>query len=230
MSSLTESLKPWLDKRKWLGKLSHHQTQLTTNGSTMNMPPFIALCGNPHSGKSTVQLLLKKLYGVVPVDDGYPLREFAVNNLGLTWQQVTTEDGKREIVELLGRTWTVREILGEFGNRVEDMLGPNGIPLMAINRTKTMKGESFCFGSVRRDQGVFIKEHGGVVIGIENPIAGPSIYEFDRFNHDAVDVWLNNDAQSHGLDQNAGLYDLELKIRNLFESNFEITSSRAIEI
>src|SRR5687768_10641087 len=96
-------------------------------------PRFIALCGNPLSGKSTAQRLLHNSLGYVPVDDGRPLRDIAVDYLGLTEAQVTTQAGKLETVSLNGRDWIVRDILGEIGNAFEEKFGGDVIPLMALN-------------------------------------------------------------------------------------------------
>lgn len=186
-----------------------------------NIPPYIAICGYPGSGKTLVQSILNKDYGTVGVDDALPLREFAVTNLGLTWDQVLTQDGKKEYVEILGRTWQVREILGELGNRFEAMFGKNIMPAMAINRIKdhAYPGASFSFGSVRRDQGAYYSNVGGIVLGIDNPSVGPSPYEFDQFDRSVVDYWIYNDAPLRGLSFNEGYEDLRRKVRTVLEAH-----------
>lgn len=177
------------------------------------LPRFIALCGNPKSGKSLVQEILHKTYGVKPVDDGWPLREFAINNLGLDYEQVTTQEGKKEWITILGRTWQVREILGELGNRLEAMFGAHIMPFMAVASCGKRTGQHFSFGSVRRDQGLFYKSlDSALVIGIENPLAGPSPYEFDQFDRSTVDVWINNDALARGMSPELAREDLEMKV------------------
>jgi len=178
------------------------------------VPRYIALCGNPKSGKTEVQNILKESYGTHPIDDGFPLREFAVNNLGLTWDQVLTQKGKLEYVEILGRRWQVREVLGELGNRFESMFGKHVMPFMAVQQTYRVPGapKSFSFGSVRRDQGLYYKERGGLVIGIRNPQAGPSIYEFDQFDHSVVDLWIDNDALARGWSVERAREDLRMKV------------------
>lgn len=186
--------------------------------NTPFIPPYIALCGNPKSGKSLVQELLQSELAVQPVDDGWPLREFAINNLGLTFEQVTTQAGKMEFVEILGRRWQVREILGELGNRFETMFGKDIMPFMAMARCERAQRHDpevqhfYSFGSVRRDQGRCYQERGGIVIGIRNPLAGPSFYEFDRFDETVVDAWIENDAQRRGLNDTDGRLDLRDKV------------------
>lgn len=156
-------------------------------------PSLIALCGNPKAGKSQVQLILEKDFGYQAVDDGAVIRDFATRWLGLTHDQVHTQAGKLETFELLGRTWEVREFLGVYGNAIESMFGPWGIPYLATRGLDPAK--RYSFGSVRRDQGKFYKQLGGLVIGVRNPLAGPSPYEFDRFDESLVDIWIENDAQ-----------------------------------
>ncbi|TXN08915.1 hypothetical protein FV222_00140 [Methylobacterium sp. WL103] len=162
---------------------------------SITLTRYIALCGHPGSGKSTVQKILSDLYDVRPVDDGLPLRRIAVEQMGLTWNQVLTQAGKLETVEIAGRAWVVRDLLGQIGNRMEDLLGPHGIPFLC---EQTVAGEtgSFSFGSVRRDQGGYYKAKGGAVIGVRSPFAQPSRYEFDRFDESLVDVWIDNDGVS----------------------------------
>lgn len=177
------------------------------------IPRFIALCGHPKSGKSTVQKMLQDEFGIIPVDDGKILRDFAVEHLGVTREQVTTQAGKLAKIDILGRTWTVREILGEYGNLLEAMFGSHFIPMAAVASTKKINETAcFSFGSVRRDQGLYYQKQGGLVIGIANPLAGPSPFEFDRFDSSVVDFWINNDGQSRGLSPAESMQDLRGKV------------------
>ncbi len=165
--------------------------------TAMTNPRFIAICGNPTSGKSTAQRLLHNALGYVPVDDGRPLRDIAIKWLGLTEQQVTTQTGKLEMVEINGRQWQVRDVLGEIGNAFEEKFGGDVIPLMAMQHYGLL-GEisrgGYSFGSVRRSQGHFYRRHGGMVIEIERPGVGPSPFEFDRYDKDAIDFTVINDG------------------------------------
>lgn len=158
----------------------------------MALPKYIALCGLPGSGKSTVQELLRANHGVYPVDDGYPLRDICVRYLNLSTQQVCSQEGKKENVHLLDKTWQVREILGEMGNRFEAMFGEHIIPFMVTN---TLIGNGpYSFGSCRKSQGWFYKDQGGIVIEVRRPGIAPSPYAFDQFDEKAVDYVLLNDG------------------------------------
>jgi hypothetical protein len=174
-------------------------------------PPFIGLCGNPKSGKSEVQKILEDSYGVRPIDDGWHLRRIAVDDLGLTWEQVSTQEGKASYVEILGKRWQVRDILGSLGKKLEDLMGEHIMPHMACQGLD-LGDCSYSFGSVRKTQGAYYKARGGIILGIVNPLAGPSMYDFDWFDPALVDVWITNDAQSRGLDREAGLADLAEKL------------------
>lgn len=166
-------------------------------------PRFIAICGNPTSGKSTAQTILHNALGYVPVDDGRPLRDIATKWLGLTEQQVTTQEGKLEMVEINGRPWQVRDVLGEIGNAMEEKFGGDVIPLMAMQHYGLL-GEisrgGYSFGSVRREQGHFYRRHGGMVIEIARPGVEPSGFEFDRYDLNAVNATVWNDGSLQQLE------------------------------
>src|SRR5262249_32968518 len=133
----------------------------------MKLPHLIALSGHPKSGKSLVQDYLRDEYGVVPVDDGRPMRQFAIQFLGLSEADCYTQEGKARISKILGRDWQNRKILGELGKRLEAMFGPHIMPFMATRGLD--EKQCYSFGSVRRDQGAFYKAMGGIVIGIDRP-------------------------------------------------------------
>lgn len=155
-------------------------------------PHIVAICGNPTSGKSEVQKILKDLYGYEPVDDGLPMRRFAIQHLGITPRDVYSQEGKKRFTEILGKNWQHRDILGTLGNHLEAMFGPHIMPFMA---TRDLNPDQlYSFGSVRRDQGAFYKNLGGVVIGIERTAAPASPYEFDQFDHSLVDHWIMNNG------------------------------------
>ncbi|RWI35403.1 hypothetical protein [Mesorhizobium sp.] len=178
--------------------------------SIIKLPAYIGLCGNPKSGKSEAQKILHELYGYEPVDDGHVLREFAVNKLGLSWDDVQTQAGKARYTEILGKNWQNRDILGTLGKQLEDMFGEQIMPFIATRGLDPAK--RYSFGSVRKTQGHFFKEAGGVVIQIMNPIAPPSPYAFDNFDYKAVDYTIHNDGLARHLPVEEARADLKAKI------------------
>lgn len=177
------------------------------------MSNIIALCGNPTAGKSEVQRILAEKYRYNPIDDGMVLRRFCVENLGLSWDDVMSQEGKKRSTEILGRVWVNRELLGEFGKALETMFGHNIMPYLAYRTIKP--GARSCFGSVRREQGHFHKSRGALVVGVRRPDVGPSPYDFDQFDHSAVDVWLDN---------NGSIADLERAVDRLYWERIAVAS------
>lgn len=182
----------------------------------MTIPRIIALCGNPKSGKSTAAELLSETYGYTIVDDGLPLRKIAMEYLGLTENQVFTQGGKQEFVNLNGRDWQVREILGEIGNAFEEKFGGDIIPLMSFSTMR--EGEHYVLGSVRREQGHFWADKGAIIIEIENPEAGPSSFEFDLYSKSAVQHRVINDGLAEGLHEDDALLRLLERLRDIIEA------------
>lgn len=166
---------------------------------------LIALCGAPGAGKTEVQRYLVEHYGVRAVDDGHPLRDFAMRHLGLSKWHVTTQEGKASSVVLPGgKTMVVREALGELGNCLEDLFGPDVVPDMALAwaardaRTYAMwpghlQSQVYCFGSVRRAQGRVYKEAGATVVEIVRP-GRQCINDFDKYDPAFVDVTIANNG------------------------------------
>lgn len=177
-------------------------------------PQYIVLCAQPQAGKSLSQDLLKTMYGYQAVDTGGPLRKIAVDHLGLTWDQVLSQEGKASYVNILGKSWQVRDILGELGKHLEAMFGTDILAFMATNALPAGGRYSFV---ARRNQAHFYKQRGALVIGLTNPIVATSPYDFDQFDESAVDAWINNDAQQRGLDQHTGHFDLALKLGNVIQ-------------
>ncbi|MBD9511609.1 hypothetical protein IB265_33175 [Ensifer sp. ENS10] len=176
----------------------------------MTIPKLIALCGHPTSGKSTAADIINEVYGHELADDGLPLRKMAMDYLGLTPNQVFTQEGKLETVTINGRDWQVREILGEIGNAFEEKFGGDIIPIMSHNARP--KGSYSVFGSVRREQGLYWRNQGALVLEIVNPLAGPSKYEFDTFNNAYCHAQILNDGLSRGLEPAAARQDLLEKL------------------
>jgi len=161
------------------------------------LPRLIALCGKPGSGKTTAAEILRDKLGYTIADDGLPLRQMAMQHLGLTEHQVFTQEGKLETVNLVGQDHTVRSILGEIGNAFEEKFGGDVIPYMthrSLDPTKT-----YVMGSVRRIQGHYWGAQGALVIEIDRPDVDPSPYNFDHYDPAAVHVVVLNDGPARGL-------------------------------
>ena len=152
---------------------------------------LIALCGAPLAGKSTVQNILRDEWGVLPVDDGEPLRDFAIRHLGITRHQAYTPEGKNEYVVVGGRRMQVRAVLGQVGNALEASFGQNVVAEMALMKCDSHR--TYSFGSVRRGQGVIYRRAGGIVVEVKKP--GCEIEnEFDRYDGDLIDFTILNDG------------------------------------
>ncbi len=186
------------------------------------LPRYIAFCGVPKSGKSLAQDILRDSYGVEPIDDGAILREFAMQNLGASHDQVHTQEGKVSpafwpngdpmLDDRTGEHMTWRRVLGLLGNQYEAMFGKFVMPMTACARIANLPGP-FSFGSVRRDQGMYYKNNGGIIIEIVNPQAIPTGNEFDEYDASICDYRIYNDALARGLSNFAGAMDLKHKIQ-----------------
>jgi hypothetical protein len=187
----------------------------------MQLPRYIGLCGNPKAGKSLVQDILQERYGVKPVDDGAILREIAMTYLGAKKSDVYTQEGKASLAfwpngdphldHRTGKHMNWRQVLGELGSQLEALFGDFVMARTACARLVDQHG-SFSFGSVRKNQGGYYKNNGGIILEIINPLAGPSGNDFDVYDQSLVDFAINNDALARGLDHKAALEDLKQKL------------------
>lgn len=155
------------------------------------MTYIIGLCGHPKSGKSEVQRILMEKFGVIAVDDGACLREFAMQNLGLTWDDVYTQEGKAAEIEVAGEVMQVRQFLGRLGNAIEDEFGQQIIPEIARTRAEANDYMLVSFGSVRKMQGLTVRQN-GMMIEVQRPGVGPSGNDFDWFDPTLVDITIEN--------------------------------------
>lgn len=194
--------------------------------SDYTLPRYIAFCGVPKSGKSLAQELLQANYGVTPVDDGAILREFAMNYLGASHADTHTQEGKASpahwpngdpIIDVrTGEHMTWRRVLGLLGNQLEAMFGKYVMPMTACARVAREPGP-FSFGSVRRDQGRYYQQNGGIIIEIVNPLAKPTGNEFDEYDLSIVNFRIMNDGLALGMSHADALRDLEIKLHSIVQ-------------
>lgn len=186
-------------------------------------PMIVALCGYPKSGKSTVQEILSRRFGLVPFDDGRVLRQHCMELFGLTEEDVTTQEGKARVTEIQGVKWENRKIIGEYGNALESLFGPLTVPNWALktvfehwenrpeevrpggrfhlrdNGLPTVMGYSF--GSVRREQGKAYRAAGGFVIEILREGIAPTGNIWDEYDRRLVTHTFYNDMAMDELEE-----------------------------
>lgn len=170
------------------------------------MSQLIALCGTPGSGKSEVQRILHQRYNVQPIDDGWPLRDFAMRHCGAKLLDVNTQAGKAQVWEFPGgRRMKMREFLGEFGKAIEALLGPDAIPAMALKAVERERQDfpGFSFGSVRRKQGCYLKRQGNakVVEVTTSRLLKPATYDFDSYDRACIDITITNNGDIEDLEE-----------------------------
>lgn len=163
-------------------------------------PKIIGICGFPTHGKSTAQGFLTTL-GVEARDDGDILRRKVAKEFGLTWDDVTTQEGKLKVVPGIdGEPTTVRKLLGDYGKVLERSHGQNYIAEQAIealrqDRAQTNSTQAASFGSIRMNQPAAYKAAGGYVIEVLDPRKPTSpLHDFDEFDRDYVDFQVINDG------------------------------------
>jgi hypothetical protein len=175
------------------------------------LPKFIGLCGYPTTGKTEVQKILTRRFGVIPIDDGLPLRRFAADNLDIEPQDPFTQEGKKKIITIIDEEMEVRQFLGELGNALEAKFGEYILPFLAVNSAPVLTapaGEVFSFGSVRKYQGHFYKQQGGIIVEVRRKGVVWSGNAFDLYDRDAVDIVIQNDGT---------LEDLEAIVWTIFD-------------
>lgn len=164
---------------------------------------LIALCGNPLCGKSTVANIMEEQYGAVIIDDGMILRKAVpVLFYGVEFQDLLTQEGKRKTYEVLGKTYTYRQLLGELGNLLEDFFGQAFIPEQTLRRLPLFADAPYyVLPSVRKEQPWYYKNNGAAIFQIDRDLAPPSPNAFDSWAERAVDKVITNNGTLEELEQ-----------------------------
>ena len=156
-------------------------------------PKFIALCGAPETGKTTVADYMAARYGGRVIDDGKVLREACRALYGLSHEDVYTQAGKARIKSVGGREFSHRQLLGDLGNLLEGFYGQQFMPERAIESiAPSDTARFFLFPSCRKTQGITYRAQGGVVIELIRPDHFP-INDFDQYDRSLVSHVLSND-------------------------------------
>lgn len=164
---------------------------------------LIALCGSPGSGKSLVQHILQEKWNIQPIDDGRIIRDLVKRAFRLEELDVSTQEGKRNWYDLRGAGGdkdflTVRQLLGKLANGMETEFGEHIVPKLTIDEYCVPSIHNrFSFGSVRRNQGWFYKEQGGIVVEVKRDLEIHN--DFDLYDPYAIDYVLDNSGSIQDL-------------------------------
>lgn len=157
-------------------------------------PRYVALCGAPKAGKNAVADLLIDRYGGHLIDDGAPLRHAAMALYGLSHDDVYTQAGKAREIQVCGKTFTVRQLLGDLGNLLEGFYGEQFMPERAISQIEhNPRIPFYIFSSVRKTQGLTYLKHGGIVVEVKRPGFEP-VHDFDHYDKSLVGYTIDNDG------------------------------------
>ena len=188
----------------------------------MNFKRFIAICGYPDAGKSTVQRIMQDRYKIVAIDDGAALRRGAMAMFGLSEQHVTTSEGKSAKVIIDGKEMTVRQILGDLGCALEDKFGENIVPALTLAGLGPIDKsvDIFSFGSVRKGQGAFYRERGGIVVEVVREGTRPSS-DFDEYDRSVVDFTINNGTVDEPAAEQILVGQIDLVLERILNDRYE---------
>lgn len=182
-------------------------------------PVYVALCGAPKAGKSTVAGLLERRYGALIVDDGRPLREACKALYGLSEEDVTTHAGKERQMTVCGQSYTVRQLLGDLGRSLESLYGEFYLPELAVGKAwshpEVEKIPFFVFPSVRMNQGNYYRSCGNTwVIEVTRPGFEP-VNDFDLYNRAIRTHTIKNLAIENWQTE------VELQVADIFDPIFQ---------
>jgi hypothetical protein len=114
---------------------------------------------------------------------------------GLSWEQVSTQEGKASHTTICDHPFQVRDLLGSLGNMLEDKFGSQILPEAALKYALAEHpGKKYVYASVRKNQARTFKEAGGICIEVKRPGCEWSGYDFDLYDQSLVDFTINNDG------------------------------------
>lgn len=159
----------------------------------MIRPRYVGLCGAPQVGKTEIAQHLQRRFRACVVDDGQVLREAAVKLFGGCWADYNTQEGKARTRLVCGKEYTNRQLLGQLGNLLEGHFGDQFMPEAAIEMAgdTSVTAPLFVFPSVRKNQGITYRAHGGVVIEVTRPGCVP-VNDFDHYDKSLVSYTISN--------------------------------------
>lgn len=159
----------------------------------MSKPRFVALCGAPGSGKTSVAEFLALRYDAKIVDDGMVLRRACSVLYQTPLSDFVTQEGKTTLREVCKGVWkSNRQLLGDLGNMLESEHSEQFMPEAAVRSCDlTSSTPFFLFPSCRKTQGITYRTLGGIVIEVARP--GYTItHDFDRWDRDLVTHRIDN--------------------------------------
>lgn len=152
-------------------------------------PVFIGISGPPGCGKDTLASLLEEMdSGVYVADAAGPLRHMMSALSNIPYETLKTQEGKRSLVEINGRMYEAREVMGKLGCHLEDTYGLGTMAWMAIGSVPPGY-MYYVFPGARRDAFVYRKY--GMVVQMSRPGCGVN-YSFDYTQEDPEDMRVFN--------------------------------------
>lgn len=178
-------------------------------------PRYIALVGYESSSKLMVQRILARIYNIVPIDIADIVNRLVVKDIGALPTDIYTGSGAKQpavwgdgspvVNRETGLAMSWGQVAWEIGRKLEELLGPDALPLIATARTNSKLVYSFV--SVKDKQGWFFKERGGIVVEVAGGF--PTGSAFDSWDATSVTFSIR-DVGSPG--------DLRSEVVRLFDS------------
>jgi len=168
----------------------------------MEKPRYVALCGAPESGKTTLGNIIVNDFGARFVDDGFCLRSGVASIFSIPLSDFYDIERKKDEVVVCGKTYTKRQLLGDLGNLLEGYYGDQIMPELALASLEDDPGVPFyVFGSVRKNQGLTYRNN-GIIIEVKRDGKIP-VNDFDHYDESLVDYKIYNNGSLEELRRSA---------------------------